>query len=1176
MKLTSFCVTTVCLMLLSSNLAQAESPKLQDAIRIDTLKIIGEPIVGNSFQLKLDCRAFVNANANLTLSFPAYLVPVDANPGETMRTESIVLSAGTSFGRIYQFKALQDGASIINVSVSLTTSLPGYSWGDSRFLNVSTAGSIYKIYDDRNPGAPELTQAEEAFGAEPGQTTAATTTVSVSGKVQFLDQSVFPAVNRGVYGVVVSLMFRKTSNPNIWYHPVLKGSCLGIRYTHYDIADANGNFSFSFSFTGSLSNYNKAMVLVSRWNDACLMPVEADGIYRCGLCTPCTYWFSLSESKIVDIDGSSTSITVANANPPVNPQDGAILRHMMLSRQFIVQRYNGTLPFTLTSIFTRRIHDLTINDNRVGGVFYASGPLAPGIDIDDYATDITTTSHEYGHFVNYKMWGDQLIGNAGCSDLLGQTDPIAGQTVTEGWAVFYSFCTRNYANHVYNDNLRVWDDNLEAGPFETPRFNSVRYSCCACGFCNVEVGPWASYLWNFYDGYSDGNFKSTNYNGDNDDVSGQSIRVFETMRTNMLDCPASYHSVLKSGLDDALATSIDKIYGFIVQNNGVAMRPAQIASLSASALSTDQITFSWSTESYPPDSYANLPSGYNIYSNEGGTWQLIAAVPYGTNSYDHIFATPYGQYKVAAYNSSGDAYGAPVINVVDAQLRSNWNLVSVPVQVSDYHKAALWPNASDGPWAYSSGTYVFTNPVFSGAGYWVRNPFLQNVVYFGAGLTSIDIPVVQGWNLIGSISTPVQRTAITSSPSGIVSSSNLYAYQSGTGYVTSDAINPGSGYWVKATQNGTISLSASASPAPPPPIVPQQPPPAPGAPPTPALSYPTNGSTNQPLTLTLGWYASDGATSYRLQLATDSNFSALVYDNASITSTSQSVGPVSYSTRYYWKLNAMNEVATSNWSNIRWFTTQDAPPPPCTCCITSASSLDQFTLADATGGAQTFFARNGSRALQMGFGGVEMPPFPIGGLFHARFQSNKFIEDIPPGKGLVQLPISLRNATFPITMRWSIQPENKTSYWLTLPSGKNGQNQIALSGLGSQVVSSTSGSTLIITAQASRPCDPYSAYSNRDVKEEKLSIPREYSLSQNYPNPFNPTTEIRYGLPEDAHVLLKLYNVLGEEVETLINEDQSAGYKIASLDASSLPSGVYYYRLQAGKFSEVKKMVLMK
>ncbi len=88
--------------------------------------------------------------------------------------------------------------------------------------------------------------------------------------------------------------------------------------------------------------------------------------------------------------------------------------------------------------------------------------------------------------------------------------------------------------------------------------------------------------------------------------------------------------------------------------------------------------------------------------------------------------------------------------------------------------------------------------------------------------------------------------------------------------------------------------------------------------------------------------------------------------------------------------------------------------------------------------------------------------------------------------------------------------------------------------------------------------------------------PTSFSLSQNYPNPFNPATHIQYGLPENAHVELIVYDVLGQRVAVLVDEKQTAGYHQIVFQATSLPSGMYFYRLHAGSFVETRKMVVLK
>jgi hypothetical protein len=89
-------------------------------------------------------------------------------------------------------------------------------------------------------------------------------------------------------------------------------------------------------------------------------------------------------------------------------------------------------------------------------------------------------------------------------------------------------------------------------------------------------------------------------------------------------------------------------------------------------------------------------------------------------------------------------------------------------------------------------------------------------------------------------------------------------------------------------------------------------------------------------------------------------------------------------------------------------------------------------------------------------------------------------------------------------------------------------------------------------------------------------VPTVYELSQNYPNPFNPSTTIKYQIPKDGLVTLKVYDILGAEVATLVNEEKIAGKYETNFDASRLASGVYLYRLKVNDFVSVKKMMLLK
>jgi hypothetical protein len=96
------------------------------------------------------------------------------------------------------------------------------------------------------------------------------------------------------------------------------------------------------------------------------------------------------------------------------------------------------------------------------------------------------------------------------------------------------------------------------------------------------------------------------------------------------------------------------------------------------------------------------------------------------------------------------------------------------------------------------------------------------------------------------------------------------------------------------------------------------------------------------------------------------------------------------------------------------------------------------------------------------------------------------------------------------------------------------------------------------------------------ITKEENNIPREYILSRNFPNPFNPSTTIKYSIPQDGMVNLAVYNSLGQKIAGLVNQYMQAGNYEVKFNASSYPSGIYFYRLEAGNFTFVKKMILMK
>jgi len=118
--------------------------------------------------------------------------------------------------------------------------------------------------------------------------------------------------------------------------------------------------------------------------------------------------------------------------------------------------------------------------------------------------------------------------------------------------------------------------------------------------------------------------------------------------------------------------------------------------------------------------------------------------------------------------------------------------------------------------------------------------------------------------------------------------------------------------------------------------------------------------------------------------------------------------------------------------------------------------------------------------------------------------------------------------------------------------------------------------TNMISARVGNYLRPFFAGILTSVENEDRIAPRTIALSQNYPNPFNPATTIEFALPHAGYVTLIVYNVLGEEVTTLVEGDRAAGNFEATWDASDMPSGVYFYHLTAGENVRTRRMVLMK
>lgn len=224
--------------------------------------------------------------------------------------------------------------------------------------------------------------------------------------------------------------------------------------------------------------------------------------------------------------------------------------------------------------------------------------------------------------------------------------------------------------------------------------------------------------------------------------------------------------------------------------------------------------------------------------------------------------------------------------------------------------------------------------------------------------------------------------------------------------------------------------------------------------------------------------------------------------------------------------------------------------------------LDKFRIIDSEDNSQELFVANTQVSPELTNIEVMMPP-PIPFVnFDARFESGEYIKNVNPDNGMVELDIIVNTENYPLTISWDINPENALTYSVSfIPEGSLGKPQLYKVG--------TSGNLVLPKIRDGK-------ISLNTVKTNNAERPLINMLNDNYPNPFNPNTVISYSIAEPSNVKLVVHDILGREVATLVNEYKDAGYYNVSWDASKIPSGVYFYRIQAGSFSKTKKLILMR
>ncbi len=546
--------------------------------------------------------------------------------------------------------------------------------------------------------------------------------------------------------------------------------------------------------------------------------------------------------------------------------------------------------------------------------------------------------------------------------------------------------------------------------------------------------------------------------------------------------------------------------------------------------------------------------------NEASWETIVNSVPASSGSYGWTVPnSPSGNGKVKISNVENNSVfdksdGIFEIYLMQFEVQPNWNMISLPVLNENMTKTFLFPNAVSHAFGYNN-IYVLSDTLENGFGYWLRFDSTETISLQGNELNSYNINVVNGWNMIGPFHFNVVVSNISTTPPNLITS-DFFGYNE-LGYQITDTLKMGKGYWVKTNLNGMLHLNELLN-----------------------TVYSNNTVPNQAL-IEIYFTITDGAGGTRILIAgTDSTGT----DGLDSWLGEYEIPPLPPAGVFDARLN-LSDSTISTIKDIRQGTDQGG---------FEREHQIQYQIGDGTeiiinydfgsyppeqirGRLQDIVTGELIDTTISGIGSFNVPNPAI-------FNKLKLtmIYDAP-------IPVELNSFTAKsrsniVELNWSTITEINNSGFSIERKSKNEsdwQTVGFVKGRGTvteQTNYSFSDKNLITGFYYYRlkQIDFNGTFEYSKTVEVEVSIPKQFALEQNYPNPFNPASTISFDVPMQSDVLLRVYDMLGNEVATLVNEEKSAGRYEVSFNAVGLASGVYIFRLIAGAFVETKKMVLLR